>query len=139
MLELATNYSENPVMVKDIARKQNISNRYLEQLLLLLKIAGFVKASRGTHGGFILARPPEQIRLGEIVNALEGPITLVDCVDIPAHYPKSSCCAMHDIWLQVGEAMNKILDSITLQDLVQLQAQKVKQLQQEIVGTKSHS
>jgi Rrf2 family transcriptional regulator, cysteine metabolism repressor len=124
MLELALHYSDSPIMVKDIARRQSISERYLEQLLLLLKVAGFVKASRGTHGGFILSRPPSEIKLNTIINALEGPISLVDCVDAPDLYPKASYCAMHDIWLEVGKAMDEVLESITLKELAERQVKK---------------
>lgn len=124
MLDLALHYNNTPILVKDIARRQGISERYLEQLLLSLKVAGFVKAVRGAHGGFILSRPPAQIKLNSIINALEGSIALVDCVDSPALYPKASSCAMHDIWLEVGKAMDKVLESITLKELVERQAKK---------------
>ena len=127
MLDLALHYSSSPILVKDIARRQGISERYLEQLLLSLKVAGFVRAVRGAHGGFILSRPPAQIKLDSIINALEGSIAPVDCVDSPDLYQKSSCCAMHDIWLEVGEAMEKVLESITLEELVERQAKKEAQ------------
>ena len=124
MLDLALHYSNAPIMVKDIARRQGISERYLEQLLLSLKVAGFVKAVRGSHGGFILSRPPAQIKLNSIINAMEGSIAPVDCVDSPDLYPKASCCAMHDIWFEVGKAMDKVLESITLKELVERQTKK---------------
>ena len=124
MLDLALHYSNSPILVKDIARRQGISERYLEQLLLSLKVAGFVKAIRGAHGGFILSRPPAQIKLDSIIHALEGSLAPVDCVDSPDIYPKASCCAMHDIWIEVGEAMGRVLESITLEELVKRQTQK---------------
>lgn len=124
MIDLALHYTNSPILVKDIARRQCISERYLEQLLLSLKVAGFVKAVRGAHGGFTLSRPPAQIKLNSIINALEGSISPVDCVDSPDLYPQASGCAMHDIWLEVGKAMNKVLESITLKELVERQAKK---------------
>jgi len=124
MIDLALHYSESPILVKDIARRQCISNRYLEQLLLSLKVAGLVNAVRGAHGGFTLSRPPSQIRLNSIIKTVEGSIAPVDCVDSPDSYPKASCCAMHDIWLEVGKAMDEVLNSITLKELAERQAKK---------------
>ena len=124
MLDLALHYGEGPILVKDIARRQRISERYLEHLLISLKLAGMVRSSRGAGGGFILAKPPSRIRLSEIIQVMEGSMAPVECVDNPEEYPRASLCAVHDIWVEVKSAMNKVLESITLQDLVERQTEK---------------
>ena len=126
MLDLALRYGRGSVLVKDISRRQNISGRYLEHLLIVLKSAGMVRSSRGANGGFTLARPPSEIRLSEIVRAMEGPVAPVDCVTAPDAYPRVGFCAVHDVWDEVGRAINNVLESITLQDLAERQAGKQK-------------
>jgi Rrf2 family cysteine metabolism transcriptional repressor len=118
MLDLALHYEEGAVMVKDIAARQKISSRYLEQLLLTLKLAGLLRSSRGSKGGFMLSRKPAQIRLMEIVEALDGSIAPVSCVDEPGFYPRAEFCATHDVWVEVKRAVSNVLNSITLQHLV---------------------
>ena len=118
MLELALHYGQGSVLVKDISSKQKLSNRYLEQLLLNLKLAGLVRSTRGNKGGFMLAKKPSQIRLLEIVQALDGPISPVECVDTAEFYPRADFCATRDVWMEVKRAVNNVLNSITLQHLV---------------------
>jgi Rrf2 family cysteine metabolism transcriptional repressor len=124
MIDLAVHYSESPILVRDIARRQCISNRYLEQLLLSLKVRGLVKAVRGAHGGFTLSSPPSQIKLNSIIKAVEGSIAPVECVEAPNLCPKDSCCVMHDIWLEVGKSIDEVLGAITLKEMVERQAKK---------------
>lgn len=124
MLDLAIHYGEGLILVKDIARRQHISERYLEHLLILLKVAGIVRSTRGTGGGFSLARPPSQIRLSEIIQATEGSMAPTDCVDDPEAYPQIALCAVYDVWLEVKTAINSVLESTTLQDLLERQRQK---------------
>ena len=124
MLELALHYGEGPILVKDIARRQHISERYLEHLLISLKVAGMVRSTRGTHGGFTLAKPPSQIRLSEIIRVLEGSMAPTECVDDPEAYPRASTCVIHDVWAEVKAAISSVLESTTLQDLVERQRQK---------------
>ena len=124
MLDLALHYGEGPILVKDIARRQQISGRYLEHLLISLKLAGMVRSTRGTGGGFTLAKPPSKIKLSEIIQVMEGPLTPLECIDSPEEYPRASLCAVHDIWTEVKSAMNKVLESVTLQDLIERQTEK---------------
>ncbi len=124
MLDLALHYREGPILVKDIARRQQISERYLEHLLILLKVAGMVRSTRGTGGGFTLAKPPTQIRFSEIIQATEGSMAPAECVDNPEAYPQIALCAIYDVWLEVKTAIDSILDSTTLQDLLERQRQK---------------
>jgi len=124
MLDLALHYGQGPILVKDIARRQNVSDRYLEHLLILLKVAGMVRSTRGTRGGFALARPPSQIRLSEIIRATEGSMAPVECVDTPEAYPQVPLCAVYDVWVEMKTAINNILESTTLQGLLERQRQK---------------
>lgn len=124
MLDLALHYGEGPILVKDIARRQQISERYLEHLLISLKVAGMVRSARGTRGGFTLAKPPSQIRLSEIIQVMEGSMAPVECVDEPGAYQRAAFCAVHDVWVEMKRAMSNVLESITLQDLTERQLKK---------------
>jgi Rrf2 family protein len=124
MLDLALRYGEGSILVKDIARRQRISEQYLEHLLISLKAAGMVRSTRGARGGFTLTKPPSQIRLSEIIQVMEGSMAPVECVDAPEAYPRAASCAVHDVWVEVTTAMSSVLQSITLQELVERQAKK---------------
>jgi Rrf2 family protein len=126
MLELALNYGEGHMLLKDIAKKQDISVGYLEQIMPSLKAAGFINASRGAHGGYTLARPPVEITLCEIVSALEGPISLVECISSPEVCDRVESCVTHDLWGEVSEKIESTLRSKNLQDLVYKHRNKVK-------------
>jgi Rrf2 family protein len=136
MLDLALHYGDGPILVKDIAKRQQISERYLEHLLILLKVAGMVRSTRGTGGGFTLAKPPAQIRFSEIIQATEGSMAPAECVDNPEAYPQIALCAIYDVWLEVKTAIDSILDSTTLQDLLERQRQKwnLKQLNAQTIN-----
>jgi len=122
MYELALHYGEGPVSLKTIALKQSISEHYLEQLICILRNRGFVKSVRGAQGGYMLAREPETITIGDIITAMEGPIAIVDCLLTDAG-DKDQCCAKaglcvtRDVWAKVCDSINGVLDSITLADL----------------------
>lgn len=126
MLDLAQHYNEGLTLVKDVARRQEISDRYLEHLFLSLKAAGLIKSARGAHGGFALARPPSEIRLVEVMQVCEGPLALVECVADAGLCPRSSQCATRDIWKEMQLSMESLLSSLTLQDLVERQRGKEK-------------
>ncbi len=118
MLELALNYGEGIMLLKDIAKNQDISVGYLEQIIPNLKAAGLINSSRGAHGGYALARPPEEINLKEIVEALEGPLSLIECVNSPETCDRVKICVTRDIWGELGEKLDSTLESKTLYDLV---------------------
>jgi len=124
LLDLAVHQGEGPILLKDIARRQEVSLPYLEHLIAPLIAAGLVKSTRGARGGVLLLKPPADIRLGEVVRVLEGPIAPVDCVNNPASCHRSASCVTRDIWVEMKEAMSQVLDSTTLQDLVERQRQK---------------
>ena len=124
LLDLALHRGEGLVLLKDIARRQEVSLPYLEHLIAPLIAAGLVKSTRGARGGVLLLKPPSEIKLGEVVQLLEGSIAPVDCVNDPELCHRSSFCVTRDIWVEMKEAMSRVLDSTTLQDLVERQKQK---------------
>lgn len=126
MLELALNYGKEPVLLKDIAKKQEISEGYLEHLLPLLKAAGLVNSSRGAHGGYTLAKPPSEITLGEVVGAVEGNLAVVECVTAPKVCHRVNFCVTRDIWEELSEKMTEVLEATTLEDMINRQRQKHK-------------
>jgi Rrf2 family protein len=119
MLELALLYGQGPVMMQSIARSQGISRKYLDTIFTALKNAGLVRSRRGVGGGHVLAKPPEQILLGDVLRAVEGPVSLVDCIGAPALCSRSHRCVTRDVWSDVGQAIERVLDGVTLADLVQ--------------------
>ena len=118
MLDLALNYRREPVALSAIARRQQISEQYLEQLIGPLKVAGLVRSIRGVNGGFILAKAPSLIRISHIIRAVEGSTALVECVDNPQSCPRADDCLTRGVWVKATEATNSIFDSVTLQDLI---------------------
>jgi Rrf2 family protein len=118
ILELAENQAKSPLQIKTIAEHQDISVKYLEQLMAMLKSAGFVRSIRGSKGGYILAMPPKQIKLSDVFNCLEGPVITTECVENESYCSRTADCVARQIWAQVQKAIMTILESITLQDLV---------------------
>jgi Rrf2 family protein len=124
MLDLALHYGEGPILLKDVAKREHISEGYLEQIILPLKAAGLVNSTRGARGGFILAKPPSQIKLIEVMQVSEGSVAPVECVSDPEVCSHASVCVTRDIWSEMKKAMDGILESTTLQDLVERQKEK---------------
>ena len=124
LIDLAIFSQDGPVLVKDIAQRQGMSARYLEQLLLAPKAAGMIRSTRGAHGGFTLTRAPSEITLREIVQIMEGSISPTECADDPGICPSSSSCVTHEIWVRIKKATDEILESTTLEDLVDRQHEK---------------
>jgi len=124
LLDLAVHQGEGMVLLKDIARRQEVSLPYLEHLITPLIAGGLVKSTRGARGGVLLLKPPAQVKLTEVVQLLEGSIAPVDCVNDPRVCSRSASCVTRDIWIQIKDAMIQVLDSTTLQDLVERQRQK---------------
>jgi len=117
MIELARHEGHGPTLLKDIARAEGISAEYLEQLMVPLRTAKLLRSVRGAKGGYFLARPPDQIRLKEIISALEGDLMPVHCVAEPERCVRASTCAAREVWSEVAEAIDKVLTRITLADL----------------------
>jgi Rrf2 family cysteine metabolism transcriptional repressor len=125
LLDLAIRWGQGPVQLKDIARNQEVSLQYLEHLMRPLITAGLVRSMRGAHGGVWLAKPPEEIKLNEVIGVLVGSIAPVGCVDDPAMCDRSQKCATRDVWCELTKITSEVLASTTLQDLVV--RQKVKE------------
>jgi len=124
MLDLAIHSGEGPILIKDISRREGISKQYLEQLLTPLRAIGLVRAIRGARGGFMLARLPSQIKLIEIIQTIEGSTAPVECVDNAKICPRSDFCVTREIWSEMKRATDNVLESTTLQDLVERQKKK---------------
>ncbi len=121
MLDLAEHYGGAPVQIGDIAKRQDISVKYLEQLIIPLKRADYVASVRGPKGGHMLAKPPEEITVGEIVELLEGGINLTDCVEDPDVCDRSDSCPTRGVWETATKAMYGELNSITLSEMIKKQ------------------
>jgi Rrf2 family protein len=126
MVELALNYGKGPVFLKDISKRQNISEKYLSLIIIPLRGVGLVNSSRGAYGGYSLAKDPSQITLKEIVNVLEGDCSLVDCVKNPSVCPRVPLCATHDVWAMIGGKISETMNSITLDMLVEMNREKAE-------------
>ncbi|MEW6374828.1 MAG: Rrf2 family transcriptional regulator [Thermodesulfobacteriota bacterium] len=124
MLELAFHYGEGPIELKEIAKKENISLKYLEQVIIPLRTAGLVKAVRGSKGGYSLTKPPSDICLNDLVQVLEGPLNLLECLQDPTACQKVPVCVTRDIWKEVSDAIYGIFHSITLEDMVHRKREK---------------
>ena len=125
LVELATVYPTRALSVKQVAQAQHMSVKYLENIMASLKAAGLIRAVRGVNGGHMLARPPTSINLSQVVEALEGSLTLIDCVEHPESCPMIDLCPTQDLWIQIGQSMAEILESTNLQDLVDRKEQKL--------------
>lgn len=127
MIELALRYGEEPVKLKEIASKQDISIKYLEQLMYPLRIKNYVKTQKGSRGGYTLSRPPEEITLYDIVSCVEGSLVPVECVDDPDLCDRLDFCVTRNIWIKVHQAIVKELKSANLATLAEEQRQKYAQ------------
>ncbi len=128
MMDLAIHCGAGPVLLKDIAQRQGISEKYLWQLINPLKTAGLVNSLRGAHGGYVLGRTADDISLREILQVLEGPLCLVDCVDDPSVCERSPSCVSRDIW---GEASKNLLQTLAQTTLAGMVAKEKRRIQRE--------
>lgn len=124
MLEIALSRSEAPVMMRTISENQNISRKYLHAILTTLKSAGLVRSVRGVQGGYILSRPSFHIKVIEVVQALEGTLSVADCALEKGLCERAEICVTRDLWLDVNRAITGVLGDVTLEDLVQRQRLK---------------
>ncbi len=126
MIELASNFGKGPIFMKDIAKNEDLSEKYLSQIIIPLRGKGLVNTYRGAHGGYILSKPPYKIKLKEIVEILEGGLSLIDCVKNPSVCKRVSTCVSRDIWEKLGSKISDVLDSFTLEDLVKMRKEKAE-------------
>ena len=118
MLDMAQHYQDGPIHLANVAKRQGISVKYLEQIIIPLKKADYIRSVLGPKGGHALARPPEEITVGEIVALLEKGTTLAECSDNDRSCERSSTCLTRRLWQEAAQAMFDKLRSITLADLL---------------------
>ncbi len=124
LLEMALRKDEGPIFLREIAKQQQISLPYLEQLISPLVAAGIVRSVKGPKGGVSLAREPEEINLGDVMHLLEGTTAPVECVADPGVCERSGSCVTRDVWSELNDVVDDFLRSKTLQDLVEDQKRK---------------
>lgn len=120
MFELAIHYGEGPVPLRNIAESQDISEHYLEQLIAVLRKSGLTSSVRGAQGGYLLNDTPNNITVGDVIRALEGEIAPSDCVldENTGKCIKEEFCVTKNVWIKIRNSINEVIDSITLQDMV---------------------
>ena len=121
ILDLSLTYNQKITQIKDMAKRQDIPEKFLEQIITLLKSAKYIKTVRGPKGGVYLAKPPAKITLGEIIRLMEGPTAPVACV---SHSGYTKCtfenkCVFKGVWSQVRDRINDVVDKTTFQDMVE--------------------
>lgn len=117
MLDLAVRYGEAPISIKSISQRQNISEYYLEQLFSPLRKANLIKSIRGAQGGYVLNREPQDITVKEIMEVLEGPIEISECVE-GTPCDNMDCCATRILWGKIKHSIDSVMQSVTLKDMV---------------------
>lgn len=125
MIDLGENNTGTPVSLRDVAKRQGISEKYLEQIISILNKAGYVRSVRGAQGGYLLRREPKEYTVGDILRLTEGslaPVTCVEDEDMPCE--RQDNCVTVIVWKKINEAINNVVDNITLQDLVDWQNEK---------------
>lgn len=127
MLDLAMNNTGEPVRLKDVAKRQEISEKYLEQIISILNKSGFVKSVRGPAGGYSLKWKPEEYTVGMILRLTEGSLAPVDCVEDGTDCGRADQCVTVMLWQKLNDAINSVVDNITLADLVEWQMQKANE------------
>ena len=118
VVQIAKSYGVAPSKRKDIASIQGLSISYLENILIVLKNSRIIDTTRGVNGGYVLCRQPSAVSVLDVVNALEGPLNLVECVDSPAECENAETCAARTVWKELVECWRERLGKLTLQDLL---------------------
>lgn len=117
MVDLASSYGGAPVSIKTISKRENLSEYYLEQLFSPLRRANVIRSIRGAQGGYVLCKPPSEITVGDIMTILEGPIEVADCID-GVECESSDSCATKAVWEKIKRSIDGVMNSITLQDII---------------------
>lgn len=118
MLDIAINDNGTPVRVKDISTRQNISVKYLEQIISILTKAGYLRSIRGPQGGYRLSKTPKEYTIGMILRLTEGDMSPVTCIDDEGNCPRADECVTIRLWKELDDAINSVIDKYTLEDLV---------------------
>jgi Rrf2 family cysteine metabolism transcriptional repressor len=121
MLEMALHHGGPPLHIRDISKAQDIPERFLEQILLQIKRAGYLRSRKGPNGGYTLAKPPEKISVAEIIRVMDGPLAPIDCVSVTAHEvcPRELTCGLRWVWKKTRDAIAEILEGTTFADIVE--------------------
>ena len=128
MLDLALNDTGEYVKVREIAKRQEISEKYLEQIIAVLNKAGYVRSTRGAQGGYKIAKDPSQYTVGMILRLTEGSLSPVSCLDgDQGDCERCDTCETMGVWQQLQEAVNSVVDHITIADLVNQRKEKMQQ------------
>ncbi|MFZ4396311.1 MAG: RrF2 family transcriptional regulator [Kiritimatiellia bacterium] len=124
LLDVAMHEKKGPVALRDISQRQSISQKYLWQVINPLKVAGLLRATRGAHGGYVLAKSPKRISIRDIVDILEGPVSIVGCVQSPGTCDRSEACTARGAWAEIENRLKETMDSISLQYLLEQEAKR---------------
>ncbi|HWR88772.1 MAG TPA: Rrf2 family transcriptional regulator [Dissulfurispiraceae bacterium] len=118
MFEIASGYPDQPISIRQISERQDVSVAYLEQILNKLRKAGLIRSVKGPGGGYLLNRKPEEISIASILNELEGPVAITSCLDPSEGCVRVDTCVTHLLWKALGEQIEAFLRTISLRDLV---------------------
>ena len=133
MLDLATNDNGEPIRLKDVARRQDISEKYLEQIISVLNKAGYVKSVRGAQGGYRIAKDPSDYTVGMILRLTEGSLAPVACLEDGADIcERCDTCETLEVWQELYNAVNKVVDGVTIADLVERRKKRLENLDYSI-------
>lgn len=119
LVDLAANFEKGPVLLRDIADCEKISKKYLEQIVITLRTAGILGATRGSKGGYYLTRSPDKIKLVDIYRLLEGPFAPVECIDNPKSCVLKRRCPTRQLWSDLSKSIENTFSDITLTDLLE--------------------
>jgi Rrf2 family protein len=129
MIDLAIYGGNNiPLNLPEIAKREGISEKYLEQIITPLVNSGLIKSVRGKYGGYLLNKPASEIKISEIIKILEGPLFVVDCVSDPKFCKKVNSCGARELWVTLSKKIEEVLSSFTLQDLCNRQIKKKEEV-----------
>lgn len=118
LMDLALHQSEKPRLIRDIAKSQQISEKYISRLVIALRKGGMIRSVRGVNGGFHLAMKPEDITLLDVIEVMEGPLSIVDCVSKPKSCAHSINCAPREVWCKLNEDIRTLMSGTTLSDIL---------------------
>ena len=128
MINLARNFNNGYSLLKDVAKSESISEKYLSLIVIPLKGAGFLNAVRGSRGGYSLAKPPSEIRVKDIIETMEGDLCLLECIKNKSACIRSSNCVSRDLWVGLSNEIVEYLNSLTLEDIINMQNTKNEKL-----------
>ena len=118
LMDLALHQSDKPRLIRDIAKSQQISEKYISRLVISLRKSGMIRSVRGVNGGFHIAKKPEDITLLDVIEVMEGPLSIVDCVSTPKRCKLSENCAPREVWCKLNDDIRGLMRGTTLADIL---------------------